>query len=1276
MVLENFKSYAGTKVIGPFHKCFSSVVGPNGSGKSNVIDAMLFVFGKRAKQMRQSKVSQLIHSSKDHPNLEMASVTVHFAFIVDGEGEDYEIIPNSEFTIQRTAHSDNKSNYYLNGKGSGYKEVTDRVKKIGIDLTTSRFLILQGEVEQISLMKPKAPTPHETGMLEYLEDIIGSNCYVEQIEAAATEVDGLNEIRGEKLDRLKSVEKEKESLEGSKTEAEEFLRLEAERSAHEGVVMQKHRQEANEAIAEEQEKKAALNAKLEEQSAQKEELVAGEKELAKQYKVASKEYETTGAEMTSAKEKFAICERKDIKCREDLKHNKAKHKKLVAAKAKEEEKVKKLTKQLEDETASTSGKEAEQEAASKAHAHESSVLDSMFAGLKEETEPFRVKLEKHEADLVPLEKKVVAAQSEYEVAAAELKLVNSRMTEGQTQLERAIREKDAMQNRIQTASDHFKKYDGELASAKKRLQEIGQELQQLEGEEKDVTHKYKSRRATLEDQRRQAQSQQSSNALLDSLMKAQKNGKLSGILGRLGDLGTIAPEYDVAITTACPQLNWIVAESTKAAQTAVALLKKNKLGVATFMMLDSLKVNERDMGPKDTPESVPRLFDLVQVRDEKVRPAFYQALRETLVAESLDQATRIGYQGQRRRRVVTTEGQLIETSGAMSGGGNRARRGGMSAVEVMPASELEALEKEVQAESQRLAQMRDKQRGLLKEEKSLQGRFSDLDFELKRAQMEEAEVQKQVKSIDKHIEQLKSKQSKSSGPSQDDQTRQQELEGTVATLKAALEKCETDAAPLRATINKLKEEMLAVGGNKLEKQKAKVAGLENKVDELNTALSKNQVAIAAAKKHLKSAEKAVDTKETEIVETAKKVEETEAEIKAIEDGAFEVLQAYKEAEKALAEKEAAVKAIEKEHDEKKGVLDAIRSAEVDITNQLDDVKRVVKENQKKVDQWTAQLRKLRKDTDIPEFMQIKLTQEAAPEPSVDKSTEEAAESEEAVESAEGAEEIPAPAEEAAAEGVAPVEQVDQVDQVDQKNNLVLQGLLRELSTKELSQFELDDLQHEITVLSETLGSMKPNMGAIEEYRKKEKDYKDRMDELDTVTESRDAGKAKLEQLRKQRLDDFMAGFAIISMKLKEMYQMITMGGDAELELVDSLDPFSEGIVFSVRPPKKSWKNITNLSGGEKTLSSLALVFALHHYKPTPLYVMDEIDAALDFKNVSIVANYIKSRTKNAQFIIISLRNNMFELADRLVGIYKTHDATKSITINPGSFNVGAVPSSA
>ena len=70
----------------------------------------------------------------------------------------------------------------------------------------------------------------------------------------------------------------------------------------------------------------------------------------------------------------------------------------------------------------------------------------------------------------------------------------------------------------------------------------------------------------------------------------------------------------------------------------------------------------------------------------------------------------------------------------------------------------------------------------------------------------------------------------------------------------------------------------------------------------------------------------------------------------------------------------------------------------------------------------------------------------------------------------------------------------------------------------------------------------------------------------------------------------------------------------------------QGILFSVRPPKKSWKNIANLSGGEKTLSSLSLVFALHHYRPTPLYVMDEIDAALGEKAERSVALRLPAQT--------------------------------------------------
>ncbi len=178
IVLENFKSYQGIKEIGPLHKCFSAVVGPNGSGKSNLIESLLFVFGKRAKRMRLNKLSELIHSSaKYKDSVHHAMVEVYFQEIYDDEKEPdkFEIIPGTKFRVARKVDRNSHSKYILDGYDATFKEVCDKLQSKGIDLEHNRFLILQGEVEQISLMKPIAQNPNETGLLEYLEDIIGSN---------------------------------------------------------------------------------------------------------------------------------------------------------------------------------------------------------------------------------------------------------------------------------------------------------------------------------------------------------------------------------------------------------------------------------------------------------------------------------------------------------------------------------------------------------------------------------------------------------------------------------------------------------------------------------------------------------------------------------------------------------------------------------------------------------------------------------------------------------------------------------------------------------------------------------------------------------------------------------------------------------------------------------------------------------------------------------------------------------------------------------------------
>ena len=236
-------------------------------------------------------------------------------------------------------------------------------------------------------------------------------------------------------------------------------------------------------------------------------------------------------------------------------------------------------------------------------------------------------------------------------------------------------------------------------------------------------------------------------------------------------------------------------------------------------------------------------------------------------------------------------------------------------------------------------------------------------------------------------------------------------------------------------------------------------------------------------------------------------------------------------------------------------------------------------------------------------------------------------------------------------------------------------LISDFTQDEINKFisQTKDIEYILGINEAALKDMKPNMQAIITYKNTLITLRERETDLQNTVEKLQKANDIYQNVKQRRQNEFMEGFNIINSKLIEMYRLLTKGGDAELELADSLDPFNEGITFTVRPNKKSWKSMSNLSGGEKTLSSLSLIFALHHYKPSPLYVMDEIDAALDFRNVSVIADYIKDRTKDSQFIIISLRNQMFENANELIGIYKTFDITKVVIFNPNAYDVRGNP---
>ncbi|KAM2724558.1 hypothetical protein EV1_027362 [Malus domestica] len=1202
MVMRNFKSYAGEQRVGPFHKSFSAVVGPNGSGKSNVIDAMLFVFGKRAKQMRLNKVSELIHNSTNHQNLDSAGVSVHFQEIIDLDDGTFEAVPGSDFVITRVAFRDNSSKYYINDRASNFTEVTKKLKGKGVDLDNNRFLILQGEVEQISLMKPKAQGSHDEGFLEYLEDIIGTNIYVEKIDESFKELESLNEKRSSVVQMVKLAEKERDGLEDVKNEAEAYMLKELSLLKWQEKATKLAHEDTSAKMVDLHGNMSTLEGNLKTEREKIQESNDALKELESVHNKHMKQQEELDNNLRKCKEEFKQFEREDVKYREDLKHVKQKIKRLKDKLEKDSVKINEIEKECEDSTNLIPELEKSIPELQKLLSDEEKVLDGIAENSKVETERYRSELTKVRAQLEPWEKQLIERKGKLEVASTEQKLLNEKHEAGRAAFEDAQKQMADISGSIETKSAGIAKVQSEIEKSKLEGIEARKEEQEYIREQEALIPSEQAARQKVAELKSVLDSERNQGTVLKAILHAKESNRIQGIHGRMGDLGAIDAKYDVAISTACAGLDYIVVETTSAAQACVELLRRENLGVATFMILEK----QGDLLPKlkenvNTPEGVPRLFDLIRVQDERMKLAFFAALGNTIVAKDLDQATRIAYGGNREfRRVVTLDGALFEKSGTMSGGGSKPRGGKMSTSIRATSVSGEAVanaEKELAAMVDSLNTIRQKIADAVRRYQASEKAVARLEMELAKSQKEIDSLNSQHCYLEKQIGSLEA----ASQPKKDELDRLAELKHLISVEEKEIDKLIQGSKQLKEKASELQSNIENAGGERLKAQNLKVNKIQSDIDKNNTEINRRKVQIETGQKTIKKLTKTIEESKTEKERLDKEKENVCSKFKEIEQKAFVVKENYEGIQKLIDEHKDILGQAKSDYNQMKGTVDELRASQVDADFKLQDMKKLYKELElkgkgykKRLDDLQTSLIKhmeqIQKDLVDPEKLQATLADEILNNPS------------------------------------------------DLKRALEM-----------------------VALLEAQLKEMNPNLDSIAEYRRKVSLYNERVEDLNTVTQQRDD--------IKRQLDEFMAGFNAISLKLKEMYQMITLGGDAELELVDSLDPFSEGVVFSVRPPKKSWKNIANLSGGEKTLSSLALIFALHHYKPTPLYVMDEIDAALDFKNVSIVGHYIKDRTKDAQFVIISLRNNMFELADRLVGIYKTDNCTKSITINPGSFVV-------
>ncbi len=206
--------------------------------------------------------------------------------------------------------------------------------------------------------------------------------------------------------------------------------------------------------------------------------------------------------------------------------------------------------------------------------------------------------------------------------------------------------------------------------------------------------------------------------------------------------------------------------------------------------------------------------------------------------------------------------------------------------------------------------------------------------------------------------------------------------------------------------------------------------------------------------------------------------------------------------------------------------------------------------------------------------------------------------------------------------------------------------LRDEELSDLSSLKKGIAEHKATI--KELGNV--NVGAIEEYRELMERYSFLKTQHDDLVVAADTLMKIVDELDEQMRAQFREQFGKIQAEFDKVFKLMFGGGKGVLELMDDSDILEAGVKVIAQPPGKKLQNMMQLSGGEKALTAIALLFAIQNLKPSPFCLLDEIEAALDESNVVRFAQYLHKLTEHTQFIVITHRRGTMEEADRLYGI--------------------------
>ncbi|MCJ1478471.1 Structural maintenance of chromosomes protein 1 [Lambiella insularis] len=1243
--LYNFKSYKGHHTLLFGDSYFTSIIGPNGSGKSNSMDAISFVLGIKSSHLRSSHLRDLVYRGRvlktSTINGDGSATTNGANGHANGDGEFeesgsqnspqerhdpktawvmavYEDDAGDEQQWKRSITNQSTSEYRINGSVVPAQQYHDAMEAENILVKARNFLVFQGDVEQIASQSPKDLT-------KLIEQISGSLEYKADYERLKVAQEEAIENQNHHLNRRRGINSEIKQYQEQKREADSYAK--------------KADQKDQAIVTHILWKLYHFQKTIEDSSAEiqkhQEELKEHRRNIAKyenSLEEAKKDQAKVGRDVSKI-ERGIKKKQKDIAEQEDslvpivekihlTKDHLMKASSRIAGITKEfdskSETVKRLGKDLKMVEKAEATWEAEfrklgeqtGRALSEADLHE-------YNRLKEEvskrSSADQIKASNLERQQRADEETVNSLRSKVESTCYQLK-----------ELEDDINE---INDHKDSTNDLIKQTSREIESKKKEYNVLSSgrlRSAQLRTELDEKLQEVLTKLLDAEDGRKQSDKEMRMKATIADMRRI-----FSGVRGRVSELcKPKQKKYADAVSTVLGRhFDAIVVDDEKTAKECIQFLRDQHRGQATFIPLDTIQVKATNSNFKGMHRGIRMALDTIDY-DKVVDRAMAYACGNAIVCDDLTIAKYMCYEKGIEAKAVTLDGTVIHKGGLMTGGRGREQGRRWEDTEV---DNLRKLAEKLQRD---LAALPETRRNVTEEE-TLQGDLTGLEQKLTYAKEELKAHERNLASKQKELSHTKQELAEVEPKYEE---KLQELDALKANLKS-----------YQDAVGEVEDEVFAGFCERLQYDNIRVyeaqqgtlqqEGAQKKLEfrqqksKLESRLSFEQQSLQETKNRIKLLEDRTNQDQTLIAELEAQKDSISnesdvfaAELEQLQEELEEQKTLYGKKEQKVAEQR---REVQKKSKNVEGTRRAVAESEAEI--QRNAASRYALLRRCKLEDITIPLSN--NSNSLDQLPIDGMTHNDPDAMDVDEDPDQSS--------------------------LQPTVVQDYGIEVDFDE---LDDDLKENPDEKLD----EELQEKITTLDDEMKQMAPNMRAIERLEGVESRLKTTEKEFEDARRRAKKAKDDFEEVRDQRIELFNKAFSHISEQIGPIYKDLTrsaslpMGGQAYLDTEDSDEPYLDGIKYHAMPPLKRFRDMEHLSGGEKTMAALALLFAIHSYQPSPFFVLDEVDAALDNANVAKIANYIREHAgPGMQFIVISLKTGLFQGSEALVGIHRDQGANSS-----------------